>query len=48
MLAGVHFDEIGHGTVDNSIIQVSERAAQNEAERGAKQRVALVRTGAAA
>ena len=36
MLSGVHFEEIGHGTVDNSIIQVSERAAQDEPKRGAK------------
>ena len=32
MLAGVNFDEIGHGTVDNSIIQVSERASQNKSK----------------
>ncbi len=30
MLPGVHFDEIGHRAVDNSIIQVSERASQDE------------------
>src|SRR5580704_938910 len=41
MLAGVDFDKIGHGTVDNSIIQVSERSAQYEGEGGAKHRIAL-------
>src|SRR5580698_9043592 len=43
MRAGVDFDKIGHRAVDNSIIQVSERAAQNETQRNAQQGVALAR-----
>jgi hypothetical protein len=30
MLSGVRFNEIGHRAVDNSIIQVSARASQDE------------------
>src|SRR5580704_13941673 len=40
MRARVHFDKIRHRTVDNSIIQVSESAAQDERERGPKDGVA--------
>ncbi len=41
MLAGMYFDEIRHSPVDNSIIQVSERAAQNECQGDAKNCIAL-------
>ncbi len=41
MLAGVHFDEIRHRAVHNSIIQIPERAAQDEAQGGAHEEVVL-------